>query len=353
MALNTREFRDQVLSALHADDVKRLGELVDEYEPLHNENPNVEENEALVAIGKFGCSGRTTRYKPYIDALLERGLRPDLTSCAYLGLAEEAVSLVDRDPSVVNSANEAGISPLHAAAERGDLAMVTWLCKVGAEPDQRTTDGELPIVRALHAGPWKSAHAVDVVDFLAPLCGLDQRLWFAAGRGDIERVKSLLIKDSITVDELDAAGLSPLYHACHNNHPGVVGLLLQAGADPNLETPTGDSPLATACLHRMSQECDISIIDALVKAGAKQSIESAVITGDTAFIRAYYARNPEKLADVGSLSPIQYAVHAGVSGSLELMVELGVRPDADTWEHIERIFGSDGEYIERLRDRNR
>lgn len=351
--LDSREFRDQVLDALQRDDAVRLAELVNAYEPLRNESPDIPENEVLVAIGKYGASGRTSRYKPYVNILLEKRLQPDLTSCAFLGLFEQAKTLVSRDASVVSSADGSGSPPLHAAAERGDLAMVVWLCEVGADPCQPAADGELPIVRAFHAGPWKPARASDVVEFLAPLCGLDQHLWCAAGRGDVDRVKAILSENFKNVDEPDEAGVSPLFHACHNNQREVVEILLNAGADPNRVTPMGDSPLATACLHRLSQECDIAIIEALVKAGAIQSIESAVITADSAFVRGYYQRNPEKLDDIGTMSPIHYAVHAGVADSLELLIELGVIPDADLWDHIERIFGSDIELIQRLRSLNR
>ncbi len=347
--MKPQDFRDQVLDALLSEDAEKLSELVNAYEPLRGVPPDSAENAALVAIGKFGCSGRTDRYKPLVETLLENGLQPDLITCAYFGLVGSAETLVARDSDLANALNGEGITPLHAAAERGDLEMISWLCRAGADPNRLSSDGELPIVRALHAGPWKATRALDVVDFLAPLCGLDQHLWFAAGRGDVERVKSLLRDASTQVDEPDSAGETPLFHACHNNQPESVRLLLQAGADPNRQTPDGDSPLATACLHRLSQECDTSIIEALLKAGAHQSIEAAVIVQDDAFVRNYYERQPEKLNDLQPLAPLHYAIHAGARGSLELMVGLGVELDDRHWEHIERIFGSDDEYLARLR----
>ena len=348
--MTPQEFRDQVLEALFADDASRLGELVNAYEPLSDESPNSAENEALVALGKFGCSGRTDRYKPYVDVLLEKGLQPDLTSCAYLGLMGQARSLVDQDKSVVNAQNVNGSSPLHAAAERGDLTMVTWLCEVGADPRQRSSDGELPIVRALHAGPWKPSSAKEVVDFLAPLCGMDQQLWFAAGSGDVENVKSILNRRSANVDEPDEAGETPLFHACHNNQPEIVRLLLDAGADPSLATLSGDTPLATACLHSLSQECDPDIVTMLLVAGANETIEAAIVGENIEFIRSYSQEHPDGLASNASLSPLYYAVHCGRANSLETLVELGARPDDDLWDHIVRIFTKDERFLQRLRE---
>lgn len=351
--MSPETFRDSVLAALSADNEDALNQLVDAYEPINTDVPNEAENEALTSIGKYGYSGRTERYRPVVETLIDNGLQPDLTSCAYLGLSDLAKELVARDSDLVNALNGEGFSPLHAAAERGDLAIVTWLCEAGADPHMLSSGGELPIARALHAGPWKSERALDVVDFLAPLCALDQQLWFAAGRGDVERVKSILSDTSVNVDEPDNAGETSLFHACHNNQPEIVQLLLDAGADSNLKTTSGDSPLATACLHSLSQECDISIIKALMNAGADKSIEAAVILEDVSFIREYFERHPQKLDDDDPITPLHYAVHTGVGESLAVLVELGAKPDDGLWRHIERIFGSDVEYLERLRNLNR
>lgn len=347
--MTPQEFRDQVLEALYADNARQLDELVDAYEPVNDATPDAIENETLVALGKFGYSGRTSRYKRNVATLIEKGLRPDLTSCAYLGLVDQAKSLVDQDATVVNSQNYEGRSPLHAAAERGDLTMVTWLCEAGADPRQQAADGELPIVRAMHAGPWKAVSATEIVDFLAPLCGLDQQLWFAAGRGDVESVRSILSQRSVNVDEPDEVGETPLFHACHNNQPEIVRLILDAGADPNLATASGDTPLATACLHSLSQECDPDIITMLLEAGAIQTIEAAVVGENLEFIRSYTQEHPDVLASDASFNPLYYAVHTGRAKSLETLVELGARPDDDLWIHVVRIFGKDERLLQRFR----
>ena len=346
MRLNPQNFRDQVLDALHADDAEKLSELVNSYEPSSDVSPDDAENEALVAIGKFGCSGRTDRYRPFVETLIENGLQPDLTTCAYFGLIDRAKVLVAGDSDLANTLNGQGITPLHAAAERGDLPMVTWLYDAGADAQVLSSDGELAIVRALHAGPWKSERALDVVDFLAPLCTLDQQLWFVAGRGDVERVKSVLSEASVNVDDPDGAGETPLFHACHNNQSAVVRLLLDAGANPNLATASGDTPLATACLHALSQECDLAIITMLVQAGANETIEAAVVGENIEFIRSYMQEHPDVLASNAPFNPLYYAVHTARARSLEALVELGARPDGELWRNILRIF-ADNESLQR------
>ena len=348
--MKPQDFRDQVLDALLSEDAEKLSELVNAYEPLRGVPPDSAENATLVAIGKFGCSGRTTRYKPLVETLLENGLQPDLITCAYFGLVGSAEALVARDADLANALNGEGTTPLHAAAERGDLAMVSWLCGAGADPKKLSSDGELPIVRALHAGPWKGTRALDVVDFLAPLCGLDQHLWFAAGRGDVEHVRSILSEASVEVDEPDASGETPLFHACHNNQSEIVRLLLDAGADANRATRAGDTPLATACLHSLSQECDPSIITMLLEAGAKETIEAAVVGENIEFIRSYVQEHPGVLASNATFNPMYYAVHAGRARSLETLVELGAQPDDKLWENTLRIFADDDHLLRRLRE---
>lgn len=347
--MNPSDFRDQILEALLSDDTEKLSALVNSYEPLSGASPNAAENEALVAIGKFGCSGRTSRFRPFVEILIEKGLQPDLTSCAYLGLFDRAKALVARNPDLTNALNGEGITPLHAAAERGDTVMVSWLWEAGADPRMLSSDGELPITRALHAGPWKSERAVDVVDFLAPLCDLDRQLWFAAGRGDVEGVRSILSEASVNVDEPDATGETPLFHACHNNQSEIVRLLLDAGADANLATGAGDTPLATACLHTLSQECDRSIITMLLEAGANETIEAAVVGENIEFIRSYVQEHPGVLASKATFNPMYYAVHTGRARSLEALVELGARPDDELWKNVLRIFADDERLLRRLR----
>ena len=114
--MTSADFAEQLLELLFDDDERALNGLVAQYRPQADEVPDKHENEALQWLGKFGCSGRTTRYKPLIDSLLSRGLQPNLISCAYLGLFEQARAMVAGDATIINLCDASGASALHAAA---------------------------------------------------------------------------------------------------------------------------------------------------------------------------------------------------------------------------------------------
>lgn len=341
--MSQSEFRDGVVQALIDENEAALSELVEGFQPAHDAQANEIENDALISIGKFGCSGRTDRYCRYVNQLLRKGLRPNLVACAYLGLFEEAKLELQRLDVGVNTANGSGIYPLHAAAERGELAMVSWLCEQEADPTLLSTKNEMPIALALHAGPWKQERAYDVAEYLAPRCGASDKLWFLAASGNTNRLKAELERRPNGVDEAEESGATPLYHACHNNHLGGVRVLLAAGAKATPEM------LDTACLHYLSRECEIGIVKALIDAGVPRTLEVATIEDDVNWVTKHFELIDEHTRTDQLGSSLEYAVHGKAPGVLAALIQLGIRPDAATWRHIERIFSDDQSFLGELR----
>ena len=345
-------FRNRLLKALNAGDEALIDQLVFDYQPQDRDysNPNRTENHALQLLGMFGYSGRVTRYKYHVHRLLANGLVPTIHSCAYLLLFDHARKILGRDRELVNKLEQHDEYPLHAAAERGDIHMVTWLCeKCGAFAVFADRRGELPIMRAMHAGPWKKKRADDVVAFLTPLSDLENALWFAAANGDVQRVQSLLRFGRADVNEKDESSATPLYHACHNNHVAVVKALLAAGADVNIPS-RGMTPLATACLHYLSDECDVEIIKALYSRATNLPVEAGVILQDSAFIRSFYRQKPDLISEAEDSLPLELAVYKGKGASLRTLIDVGVRPSDAMWVHIERIFGGVKGFVAELRE---
>ena len=59
-----------------------------------------------------------------------------------------------------------------------------------------------------------------------------------ASAGKAAQVEALL-RGGVSPDKADDEGRTPLYFAAVNEHPDVVRLLLDKGADPNIPTPEG------------------------------------------------------------------------------------------------------------------
>ncbi|MCZ7564295.1 MAG: ankyrin repeat domain-containing protein [Burkholderiales bacterium] len=60
------------------------------------------------------------------------------------------------------------------------------------------------------------------------------------------RVCEFLIQEKASVNARSENGSSPLMMAAREGHAGVLRLLLNSGADPNLETDTGRTALQWA-----------------------------------------------------------------------------------------------------------
>lgn len=92
-----------------------------------------------------------------------------------------------------------------------------------------------------------------------------EQLHFAAMRGDLDRVKSLVAAGyDVNAKDSDLA-LTPLHYAVQREHLQVVRFLLDAGADVNAndEATIGNTPLAD-----VAGECSVEMAELLLTAGA-------------------------------------------------------------------------------------
>ena len=142
-------------------------------------------------------------------------------------------TLLKEHPSLVNTADPQGGTPLHAATFRGDKAAVELLLSKGADVNAQKKDG------------WTALH-------------------FAAvnGRADIAQ---LLLKKGATVDAKKTDGGTPLHAAVMEGHKDIVELLIAQGADVNAKKTDGWTPLRFATWKNRTEIADI-----LKKNGAKE-----------------------------------------------------------------------------------
>jgi len=172
-----------------------------------------------------------------------------------------------------------------------------------------------------------------IVYELVDLRSDEQRLqeWIAAARnGDAQQVRVLLAAGAWP--ELDAVtqdGWSALHYAAYLGHEEVVGVLLEAGADPDVVHPSGQTPLHRVATDRGS----VSIARELIARGA--TID-AVARGRTPLVVALGSRNfdlASYLLDQGArvqfveprsgYTPLLYAVRSGRSDLASMLLERG------------------------------
>ena len=226
--------------------------------------------------------------------------------------------------------------------------MAAALCERGADVDATDRGGARPLDNALHAGPWKPGPAQDVIAILRRF-GATVDFWTLAALGDAEGLSAALAREPSLIDALDGKGRPALYHAAHNNHSDAVAVLLAAGAQADRASTDGQTPLSTACLHMLSQECDIGIVRTLLAHGAALTLPAAIVLEDLAGVREFVAETPDLLAGQHHESPLGYAIHTWRPRSLRCLIDMGARPSPANWGHIERIAGDDAALVRDLK----
>ena len=184
---------------------------------------------------------------------LNEGLTPILEAAQRGDLAAVEQEL-GRDPSLALGSNDVGMTPLHAAANHGHLAVVRTLLDAGAPVNAVMGDGYRPVHNALmprgRVKPSPEAsHAV--ADALIAR-GAEYTIVVALLRGDRQFATQALARDSSLANFEDTCHRRPISIAADRDDLEMVRLLLQHGADPNLPeegAPRGHA-LWTAVYHR-------------------------------------------------------------------------------------------------------
>ena len=334
-----------IAAALDSDDATQLRAIVSSAD--WSMADAAQANRILQRIARYGCSGRTQRYRDVVDAVLAAGVVPSLSTCALLQANDLAERILAGAPLAVRKTDEAGAMPLHHAAERGNAVLAARLCALGAPLDALDARGETPLAKALHAGPWKPRPAVAVVEILQEH-GAAVDLFVLAAMGDADGLATAL-GGGASANEADEYGRTLLFIAAHNNGLEAVRVLLGGGADPNVAAQDGQTPLATACLHTLSRECDIEIVRLLVAHGAPMTIEAAIVLEDLQALRGFVASDAAVLDGQDHESALGYAIHAWHPASLRCLIQMGAQPNAKNWQHIERIAGADTALVGELK----
>lgn len=169
-----------------------------------------------------------------------------------------------RERADVDAAQVDGMTALHWAAGRDEVATARLLVAAGANARAENRYGVTPLALACTNG---SAAMVELLlaagaDPNATLRGGETALLIAARTGRPEPVKALLAAGA-RVDAKEKQGQTALMWAAAEGHAGVVEVLLAAGADFRAPLDSGFTPLFFAV-----REGRAGVVRALVRAGA-------------------------------------------------------------------------------------
>lgn len=174
--------------------------------------------------------------------------------------------------------------------------------------------------------------AVCVTIVLSVVVGYAQPLIETVKTGDVKRVKALIKKKSTNINEVDSEGLTSLMVATIANDSLMAVVLLDGGANPNLQSKSGMSALHAAAFNNrdgivqllISYRADLNLLDSK----GRTPIMVAAQMGNTNPI-TYLAQAGAALEvrDLRGNTPLMLACGGRHLGAMDELLERGANPN--------------------------
>ncbi len=214
-------------------------------------------------------------------------------------------SLVEKDSSLLQAADEMGQTPLHTAAASGKVEIAAYLISKGAPVDQRDAMNRTPLWGlAARSGSVEIARLLldNGADINASDGGWGPPLMIAAVFGNVGIVDFFLDRGVAIPEPADRLMSGLAAAACEKGLVRLAGRLVEAGLDVRSKDSGGNS-----LMHKAASGGSPEIIDLLLKAGLAVSEANAV-----------------------GWTPLHYAAEAGRALVAEKLLAGGAPLDART-----------------------
>lgn len=187
---------------------------------------------------------------------------------ATLGDEPEVIVILSQHSVDLNARNRRKQTALHVAVNRGHVAVIKVLLNEGCHPSLQDCDGDTPLHDAI------SKKRDDMVQLLMLEPKVDitvtnsngfNCLHHAALRGNTGALKLILsfLPPSCSINELKDDGFTALHLASLNNHLEAAQMLIDYGANLDIQNVNLQTPL-----HLAVERQNIQIVRLLVEAGA-------------------------------------------------------------------------------------
>lgn len=172
-----------------------------------------------------GCTYRTPllfaeNHSDIKACLLEHGAKESLFTAVAEGNVDKIEGYLTEDPSLVHLRDEEDMTPLFFAAAMHNLAVMTLLLQAGADPNAVAVGsyGITPIHQVCRSNQYESREAI-----------------------------GLLVKYGVNLNARNEGGVTALHMAVRDRNVEAVRVLLECGADPDIEDRgRGSTPLRRA-----------------------------------------------------------------------------------------------------------
>jgi ankyrin repeat protein len=268
----------------------------------------------LAAAGRGDAAAVAAILDEHPDLVNQRGTLPantGLRTALHFGVGHEAVvkTLLDRgaDPNVRDEGDNA--CPIHFAAERGDLPIVTLLVEHAADPIGAGTEHELDVVG--WAVCFDYAFHSEVARYLLAH-GATYTLFSAVALGEPAVIHELVHSGADLNARMDRTNhrRTALHLAVVKKQPASLAALIDLGADLNLEDAVGLTPLDQAALDGEDEMTRL-----LITAGAAITLPAAIALERPDQIERLVSADPEILSTTDNRRWARLVVHASSRSS--------------------------------------
>lgn len=167
---------------------------------------------------------------------------------------------------------------------------------------------------------------------LVAVAGYAQPLIEIVKTGDVKRVKSLLKKKTTNINEVDAEGLTSLMVATIANDSNMAVMLLEAGANPNLQSKSGMSALHAAAFNNrdgivqllISYRADPDLVDGK---GRTPIMVAAQVGNTNPITHLAQAGAALEVRDIRGNTPLMLACGGRHLGAMDELLEKGANPN--------------------------
>jgi len=284
---------------------------------------------AMVSNQRAGVVAALLEAGADVNSPGHRGLTPLHEAAAQRGNLDVVRILLEAGADT-HATSGPGITPLHKAASGGAAEIVHALLDAGADVNAGAGGFGTPLLHAVQ--PRRSTEAVVIVLLWAGADpdARDEQGWtplYAAASADRPAAVRALLEAGADPDALTDDGASPLHAAAVHAGPEVIALLADAGVDPNGLDGNSRAPLhhavrrgwASRIRDEMRKERWKLRTSALLEAGADLNVRTA--TGDTPLHLSIQLRESAERGDTTALS---WLVRAGAD--LNPRNEMGQTP---------------------------
>jgi len=291
----------------------------------------------------------------------QEGLSQDFNFAIMSGNVEKVSEYIQKSPELVNQKIHGGDSPLHYAAEFGNIALAEQLLTNNADINARGVNGWTPLHRAVMSGDTNMAafllkHKADVnargYDGDAPLyraigSANMVRLLLANGAdinaedkwhntvlsGAVRGARNigadiipLLLANGANANALDLDSETPLYQAVLENNKTVVELLLPYYTSTEARKRLGTSLSLAA--DKSNGELALMILTARFRFETNLFLK-AVAEGDDVYLQSQLTAHPTSINDTGVFgwTPLHIATQFGQAAAAETLLANQANPN--------------------------